>query len=159
MFSSNRRRASTVSEADNTDGCGPILGAIGAHPIATNSASSRRDESLVEAIHLCGKCPRNLNRRRFDWRLRSLLIADDALEDMHATHQIIPIHYERRKNAERVLPSSEREQTFVPTALYDFVRRFDYIETPDVAGNSRHERSAAKGRSMISRLNCRCNYL
>jgi hypothetical protein len=27
------------------------------------------------------------------------LMADDALEDMHATHQIVPIHYERWKNA------------------------------------------------------------
>ena len=130
------------------------------------------------------------------------LMADDALEDMHATHQIIPIHYERWKNAEGVLASSEREQTFIPTTLYDFVRRFDYIETPDVAssangshfsgasrdrikllaepcsvftncpqqrwirqpvydvaGNCRHERSAAKRRSMVSGLNCRRNLL
>ena len=36
------------------------------------------------------------------------LVADDALEDMHATHQIVPIHYERRKNAERVLSGRER---------------------------------------------------
>src|SRR6266849_5367555 len=130
------------------------------------------------------------------------LMADDALENVHAAHQVIPVHYEGRKNAERVISSREREQTFVPTAVDDFIRRFDHVETPDVAGstngshfsrasrdcvelitepcsvftngpeqrwirqpvddipgNSRHERPAAKGRSMISRLNCRCNLL
>src|ERR1700730_10095426 len=78
----------------------------------------------------------------------SELMADDALEDVHATHQIVPIHYERRKNAERVLSSRERQQTLVPATLHDFVRRFDHVETPDVAGstNSSHFSRASRDR-------------
>lgn len=70
----------------------------------------------------CGKCPRNLNRRRHDWRLRLPLLADDSLEDLHSAHQIVPIHHERRKDAECVFSGCKREQTFVPPALHDLVR-------------------------------------
>ena len=122
MFSSNTRRASTVSDVLDNDGDGPLLAGMGAHPSATNKATSRPDENLVDAMHLCGKCPRNLNRRRRYWRLRLPLLADDSLEDLHATHQIVPIHHERRKDAECVFSGCKREQTFVPPALHDLVR-------------------------------------
>ena len=50
------------------------------------------------------------------------LMSDDSLEDLHAPRQIVPIHYEWRKYAERVLAGCKREQTFVPPALHDLVR-------------------------------------
>ena len=123
MFSSNRRRASTVSDVLDNDEDGPLLAGMAVHPIATNIATtSQTDENRVDAIHLCGKCPRNLNRRRRNWRLRFPLLADDPLEDLHAAYQIVPIHHERRKDAECVFSGCKREQTFVPPALHDLVR-------------------------------------
>jgi hypothetical protein len=56
MFSSNTRRASTVSEVLDTDGDGSLLAGAGAHPSATNKATSPPDENLTDAMYLCGKC-------------------------------------------------------------------------------------------------------
>ncbi len=122
MFSSNTRRASTVSEVLDTEGDGSLLAGAGAHPSATNKATSRPDENLIDAMHLRGKCPRNFNRTRRYWRLPRPLLADDSLEDLDAAHQIVPIHHERRENPECVLSGCKGEQTLVPPALHDLVR-------------------------------------
>lgn len=110
-----------VSEAADSGEELPLLAGMGAHAIAVSKATSGPDENRVGAILPCGKSLRNLNRLSDDWRLRFSLPADDALEDLHTAHQIISIHYERRKNAKRVLASCKREQSFVPAALHDFV--------------------------------------
>jgi len=52
MFSSNTRRASTVSDVLDNDGDGSLLAGVGAHPSATSKATSRPDENLVDAMHL-----------------------------------------------------------------------------------------------------------
>src|SRR5258706_14382416 len=121
MFSSNRRRASIVSDAGEDDGEESTWAGTGAHPTASR-VTSQVDEIFVLAIHLCGKWFRNLNRSRHDWRLRFPLLTDDALEDLDTAHEIISIHYERRQNAQSVFSGGEREQTTLPAAFHDVVR-------------------------------------
>ena len=108
MFSSNRRRASIVSDAGEDEGDESTRAGTGAHPTAS-MVTSQADEIFVRAIHLCGKWSRNLNRSRHDWRLQFPLLADDALENLNTAHEIISIHYERRKNAQSVLAGGKCE--------------------------------------------------
>jgi hypothetical protein len=121
MFSSNRRRASIVSDAGEEDGDESTWAGTGAHPTVSR-VTSQADEIFVRAIHLCGKWSRNLNRSRQHWRLRFPLLADDVLEDLDTAREIISIHYERRENTQRVLPGGECEQTTFPAAFHDVVR-------------------------------------
>src|SRR6266550_2118015 len=134
MFSSNRRRASTVSDAGDEDV--PVFAGIGAHATATKNTKIRPNETLVDAIQPCGKSLRNLNRRRYPWLIRSRLLADDLLEDLQAACQIVAIHDQRREQSKSVLSGCECEQTFVPAALDDLICRLDDIETPDVTGST-----------------------
>ena len=121
MFSSNRRRASIVSDAGEDDGDESTWAATGAHPTASR-VTSQADEILVLTMHLCGKWSRNLNRSRRDWRLRFPLLTDDALENLNTAHEIISIHYERWEDTQSVLAGGECEQTAFPAALHDVVR-------------------------------------
>ena len=121
MFSSNRRRASIVSDAGDVDGDESVRAGTGVHPIASR-VTSQADGNLVRAIQFCGKWSRNLNRSRRDWRLRVPPLADDALEDLNPARKIATIHNERWKNAQRVLSGGERQQPTFPAAFYDVVR-------------------------------------
>jgi hypothetical protein len=80
MFSSNTRRASTVSDALDSEDDGPLLAGTGAHPIATKNTTSWTDENLVEAIHLGEKVPEILTGVALIGDSGFPLSSDDLLE-------------------------------------------------------------------------------
>ena len=63
-----------------------------------------------------------------------VLLTYDLFEDGDASRQIIAIHHEWRKQAERVIPRCQCEKPFVPSPLDDLVGRLDDIEPPDEPG-------------------------
>jgi hypothetical protein len=55
MFSSNRRRASIVSDAGEDDGNESTCAGTGAHPTARSRLTSEADENFVGTMHLWRK--------------------------------------------------------------------------------------------------------
>ena len=95
MFSSKRRRASTVS--DVVDGADDIvvLARAGTHAMATTrSTRCRPDERFVDAIHLWGNVPEMLTGDG-DFGDSVRLLTNDLLENGNSTRERDSIHYER----------------------------------------------------------------
>ena len=87
MFSSNSRRASTVSDAVDTAGDDVALAGTCAQPIAAMITTIRVDENLVDAIRLCEKAPEILIG---DFVLRDSceLLTDNLFQNRNATRQV-----------------------------------------------------------------------
>ena len=109
MFSSNRRRASTVSEAETTGDDDVVLDEAGAHAATATIATKQADENLVDSIRLCGEVPKSLTSQSAVGDSGCPLLTDDLLENRDAAREIRPVHHQWRQQAQRVLTSSERQ--------------------------------------------------
>ncbi len=120
MFSSNSRRASTVSDAVDTAGDDIALAGTCAQPIAAMITTIRVDENLVDAIRLCEKAPEILIG---DFVLRDScgLLTDNLFQNRNATRQVVSVHYKRRQKPQRVLSRSQSQQTLIPAALDNII--------------------------------------
>ena len=103
-------------------------------PVAERrSARSRAGESLVDDIRLFEEVSGMLTGGDGIGDSGGELLRDDLLDNGEPAREIVPIHYERGKNPERVLTRRQQEKAFVPPALYYVTRGFDDVESPDKA--------------------------
>src|ERR1700674_3973179 len=153
MFSSNSRRASTVSAAVVAAVNDPVFIGTRLHAAdVIRSARSRPDESRLNDIGLFRISLRYVNRRRQHWRLRCALPRDDPLDNGEPARQIVPVHYQRRKNTERMLARRQRENTLVPSPLHDVTGRLKDVESPDEASSAYRANFPRAARNRIELL-------
>jgi hypothetical protein len=55
------------------------------------------------------------------------LLRDDLLDDGEPADKIVPVHYQRRKNTERVLACGQSENALIPTSFHDVAGRFQDV--------------------------------